>query len=346
MVLAFQSCGLSDSFHWPNSSKFATKTKFIYPIMKQIYLLLSLILIQSGLMAQQSIHLKINHKLGDGPLLLSQAAQNNLGQSFNISRVDYYISSVSIQHDGGNTTSFPGVYILSKGAAHLDVTLGSANVTNVESITFSIGVESPVNNEDPAQWPANHPLNYQSPSMHWGWSSGYRFVCLEGQAGASLNMGYQLHGLWNDNYFSQTIPVSGIQENDALYIYLDADYAEALRDINISTGPINHGTNANDLTVLQNFRDHVFSPASGSVSVAEASAAQVLLFPNPTKETIRLTGVNEPADVLFRDLMGREVMAVRVQPGQAFAAPAAGTYSVSIATSKGDTFNQILVVQP
>ena len=41
--------------------------------------------------------------------------------------------------------------------------------------------------------------------MHWGWTSGYRFVCAEGTAGASFNQTFELHGLGNTNYALQTI---------------------------------------------------------------------------------------------------------------------------------------------
>ena len=314
--------------------------------MKSIFTILALCLSLAEITAQQTVHLRINHKLGDEPLVLGQTSENNLGHSFTISRIDYYISSISIQHDGGMQTDFPDVYILSKGTDEVEVMLGNADVNEIESITFSIGVESPVNNEDPAQWPLDHPLNYQSPSMHWGWSSGYRFAALEGQAGSTLAQNYQLHGLWNDNYFSQTIDVTGTQEGNMVYIHLDADYREALRDINVSTGPINHGTNTNDLTMLNNFKNYVFSPTSTTIGVSEHVAKVSLIYPNPTTATFRVSGITEQALVEVKDMMGRIVISSIVQPNGEIDAPTPGTYLVTIQTSPGETQAHKLIVQP
>lgn len=314
--------------------------------MKLISTFLAFSFSLSGLMAQQSVYLKINHKLGGAPLVMNQASENNLGHAFTIGRVDYYISSISIQHDGGMQTAFPDVYILSKGTNEVNVLLGSADVNDIESISFGIGVESPVNNEDPAQWPSNHPLSYQSPSMHWGWSSGYRFACIEGDAGETLSQSFEMHGLWNENYFMQTIPVEAVEEDDNLYINLDADYREALRDINLSAGPINHGTNSNDLTMLNNFRNYVFSPASSTTDTQEQIAALTMLYPNPAQTSFRITGIHEQATIELRDMMGRTVLSSLVQPGAEIAVPAAGTYAVTIITANGNVYSQKVIVQP
>jgi hypothetical protein len=316
-----------------------------FTLMKAIFTFLSACFIIAQLSAQQSIHLKINHKFDGAPLILNQQAQNNLGHTFTIGRVDYYISSISIQHDGGTMTAFPEVYIISKGTNEVDVNLGTADVNAIESITFSIGVDASVNNDDPALWPSGHPLSYQSPSMHWGWSSGYRFVAMEGQSGQSLNQDYQLHGLWNDNYFSQTIPITGTQNGNELYINLDADYLEALRDINLSAGPINHGTNSNDLTMLQNFRDYVFSPASNVVGVSETSNLSAAVYPNPANSTFRILGLREQAHVAILDMTGRIIYNAIVGAQDEIKAPVAGTYLVTIITETGN-YSQKLIVEP
>lgn len=314
--------------------------------MKIIATLLAFSFSIVGIRAQQNIHLKINHKLGDNPLEMEQPAVNNLGYGFTFTRIDYYISSLSIHHDGGMTTTFPDVYILSKGNEELNVLLGTANVTTIESITFSIGVESPTNNEDPAQWPTDHPLNYQSPSMHWGWSSGYRFAAVEGLSGSNMNLNYQLHGLGNDNYFSQTIPVQGMQDGNMTYIELDADYIEALRDINLSTGPINHGTNTNDLTMLNNFKDYVFSPASSVVGIFEEPVLNFNLYPNPSKSEFTISGINEIMKVQVTDMTGRKILETTFKSAAQIEIEAPGTYIVYVTNSSGLTSSQKLIIQP
>ncbi|WP_162902848.1 MbnP family protein [Taibaiella koreensis] len=278
--------------------------------MKNVCLLLALMFITVISKAQKNVILNITHKLGSSAFAFNQTGQNNLSQEFKITRVDYYISGIRIIHDGGVETPVPDKYILAKGSAAIAEPLGAFNVTNVEGIKFSIGVETPVNNADPSLQPAGHPLSFQTPSMHWGWSAGYRFVALEGKAGSGFNTTFELHGLGNDNYFQQTVMVAGVSTGGAISINLDADYTQALKDINVSSGPIAHGINAEDLTVLQNFRTHVFKPASGTTAIEDLNKIDkyIAVFPNPAKDKLtilQLDRSNTVKTVQVTDLMGR-----------------------------------------
>ena len=70
--------------------------------------------------------------------------------------------------------------------------------------------------------------------MHWGWSSGYRFVALEGKSGTtSANQNLELHGLEDVNYFHLTITTAGTTSGSDKVIELNADYIQALKNINI-----------------------------------------------------------------------------------------------------------------
>ena len=241
-------------------------------------------LICFSLSAQKQVTLTIKHLLGTNPFGFNVASQNSLTQNFKITRVDYYLSGIKLIHDGGMIMNVPNHYILAKGDNNVIDLLGTFNVTNIEGIKFSIGIETPVNNADPTTWLAPHPLSPQSPSMHWGWSSGYRFIAIEGMAGATFSTMFQMHGLGNSNYFEQTIMAAGVNSGTNVTINLDADYNEALKGININAGPIDHGVNATDLTVLQNFRDFVFKAGTGiPLSVHDMyKNVQVDIFPNPS----------------------------------------------------------------
>jgi hypothetical protein len=252
---------------------------------KLVFIIATIAMIIPSSQAQKDVHLTIKHLLGDQTFAFNQAATNDLGNDFSITRVDYYLSKITIIHDGGmETAALTGTYILAKGNSNVDAILGNYNVTNIEGVKFYIGVDMPNNEDDPTQWVAPHPLAPQSPSMHWGWASGYRFVALEGKAGANLATGFEMHGLFNENYFEQTVMVSGVNDGNEVFINLDADYIQAIKGINVTSGPIDHGANATDLTVLQNFRDYVFSPGSGlpnSTNKLE-NELNASVFPNPS----------------------------------------------------------------
>ncbi|MDI9320567.1 MAG: T9SS type A sorting domain-containing protein [Phycisphaerales bacterium] len=283
--------------------------------MKKLLLPLVTILFTFNAFAQKKVTLTIKHMLGSTPFAFGTTSTNSLGQSFNITRVDYYISQITIIHDGGKTTSVPNKYILATGSANVNEELGTFSVTNVEGIKFHIGVEAPTNNGDPSLWPSTHPLAPKSPSMHWGWSAGYRFIALEGKAGPSVSTTYEMHGLGNANYFQQTVMVAGVNIGSNVTINLDADYKEAVFGINVASGPIDHGANATDLELIKNFRDRVFKPGSGlptSIKNVEQDA-NLSIYPNPSNGVFQIKFANSNSSITTAkiiDLTGKEIMEI------------------------------------
>ena len=263
--------------------------------------------------AQKNVMLTISHKLGASNFAFNTTAQNDLGQNFRITRVSYYISGIKIIHDGGMEMDVPNKYILVKGNIGLSTSLGTFNVTNVEGIKFSIGVDAAKNNADPALQPAGSALAFQSPSMHWGWSAGYRFLALEGKAGANFATVFQMHGLNNSNYFEQMVMAAGIDSgtNDT-YINLDADYLQAVKGIDVAAGAVDHGVDATDLIALQNFRDFVFSPRTSIPTAIEAEkvSLNVSVYPNPASDVLFVGFANDKPEVdmlEISDVLGRTV---------------------------------------
>ena len=50
---------------------------------------------------QKEVHLQLNQYIGTAPFSIGDGGTNDLGTKFNISRLDYYISSIKLHHDGG-----------------------------------------------------------------------------------------------------------------------------------------------------------------------------------------------------------------------------------------------------
>ncbi len=275
---------------------------------KSIILTLALMFTSLISKAQKDVYLTIAHKLNTADFAFNQSAQNNLANDFKITRVDYYISGIKIIHDGGMEINVPNKYILVKGSSNLNELLGNFNVTNVEGIKFSVGVEAPTNNADPALQAQGSALSFQSPSMHWGWTAGYRFFALEGMAGANFNTMFQIHGLGNANYFSQTQMATGIPRGNNIYINLKADYTQAVKGINVNNGPVDHGVDATDLTLLKNVRDFVFSPSSSILSINnfENNNLAINIYPNPAKDKLFINFGTQKADkVIITDITGK-----------------------------------------
>lgn len=233
--------------------------------------------------AQTNVTLNINHLLGEEPFRLSTTAQNNLGQAFNFSRLEYYLAEISLIHDGGQETMVEDLYLLIDGTFETSVELGMFDVTNLEAIRFHVGVDEARNHLDPSTYDMDHPLAPKFPSMHWGWVSGYRFLAIEGRSGNNLGEIWEIHALDDDNYFQTEVLIERTAVNGQLSIDLDADYVRGLEDIDMNSGPVVHGGFGLAINSLQNYRDYVFTAAESITSTEDLDEAQPTfsLSPNP-----------------------------------------------------------------
>jgi hypothetical protein len=248
------------------------------------YFLLTLVVACFGQLAisQNNIKLRINHKLGDQDFAMNTQATNNLGNTFLVTRLEYYVSQISITHDGGQTTSIDDTWILVNAAEPTEVDLGNYNINEIEGITYHIGVDPDHNHEDPALYPSDHPLAPKFPSMHWGWSAGYRFLAFEGLGGADLNRTIELHGLIDANYFRKTLAFEASASGGEAIISLDADYTKIIENIEVSSGVVIHGGNSLARIALENFRDYVVTPGEPISAAQNVDANQYFkVFPNP-----------------------------------------------------------------
>lgn len=277
--------------------------------MKKIYTFFALAIAVLSVQAQQNVTLKINHLLGASPFAMNQTTNNDLNNQFNINRLEYYISEIKLTHDGGQITSVPNTWILVDAAQTVNSPLGSFNITTLESVTFSIGVESPINNADPNLQAAGHALAPKSPSMHWGWAAGYRFVAIEGNTGTNLNQIWQIHALGNRNYTSQTVITSGRSTNGSLEIILDADYTQALSAITVDGNLLYHGEFNEAVSLLSNFKLNVFTQST--VGLKENSEqVSFKISPNPSNGeiTLHLNRPSQNVNYQVLDVNGRKVV--------------------------------------
>jgi hypothetical protein len=264
--------------------------------------------------AQTNVNFNINHKLGTADFAMNAASANDMGHDFNVTRLEYYISQISIVHDGGTTTVVPDLWILvnAGNGSSTNVDLGSHDVINVEGIEFYIGVDPAHNHENPADYIAGHPLAPTSPSMHWGWTSGYRFIAYEGKGGSNLDQVFQLHGLGDANYFKTSVSLSATANNGSVSIGLDADYARGLEGVALNSGVIVHGETGEAKLAIENFRDYVFQAATTSVSTIDISEINSFeAYPNPTTTGITNLLISSSKNLNYEvsviDILGREI---------------------------------------
>ncbi len=282
--------------------------------MKNLYLII-FTFFATTIFAQQEVILNIDHKLGSESFSYNTNAENNFSDKFFVTRLEYYISQISITHDGGEETSIDDLWILVDGGTPVQKNLGTLNINTIESVNFYIGVNPEHNHLDPSSYPPTHPLAPKDPSMHWGWDAGYRFIALEGRAGDELDKTFQFHGLGDSNYAKTSIDIEQRAANDQLHIDLSADYIMAMNNIDLSQGTISHGETGDAKASLQNFNTIVFSQA-GPVSTSSLELGKLKVSPNPSYNgTVSLDipqQMTKTYTAHLTDLLGRNIASFKL----------------------------------
>jgi hypothetical protein len=258
---------------------------------------------------QKDVYFQINQYIDNKTFTIGSEGINDLGNKFNLSRLDYYISSIKLHHDGGVTTDVTNKYIFVSKGDVVNELLGTFNITLLDSITFSIGVEETDNHADPTLWPADHPLAPKSPEMHWGWAAGYRFIAAEGKCGSSLQFDYELHSIGDELYKSTTVVTKGSDENGVLKIKIDANYEQGFKGINMNKNVFVHGGTKEAKSIVINYNRNVFRPSEGTSGVNNYAIGTLNIYPNPSMDGKVTVGLTEDqiidSKIIVRDALGR-----------------------------------------
>lgn len=205
--------------------------------MKSIYsiMLLStmLILFASCEKNAPTAQLTFEH-LADG-IPLQDGTLHRVGadeQIATFSSAQFYVSDLRMIKTGGEEFAVDGTFYIDLENTSID--LGEIDVDSYTSIKFNVGVDSSENHLDIATLPDNDPLSYQSPSMYWDWTGGYRFISLNGyydgngdQLVTNADSLLQLH-IGNDAYLREaTVSYSLEAAEDETYdLNIKVDYAD------------------------------------------------------------------------------------------------------------------------
>ncbi|MCO6461693.1 MAG: T9SS type A sorting domain-containing protein [Saprospiraceae bacterium] len=227
--------------------------------MKKILLFIAIVFLSSTIYAQTTVYFNLNHFLGNKPFTKDNVGNNDINTPFKITRLEYYISEISLIHDGGIVTPVKEFWILTDIFKRGSYELGKFDIQHLESVVFHIGVDPDHNNGDPAVYPEGHPLALKVPAMHWGWAAGYNFIALEGLGGNQLDKAFQIHTLGNENYKEVKIDLDIYAENGQLNIPIRGDYDMAMRTLDASVGIFYHGPAKFGIKLADNFASYVFS---------------------------------------------------------------------------------------
>lgn len=272
-------------------------------------------LFANGLFAQMNVSLHLHPKLGDQHFALNATATAEMGYSFQVTRLQYYVSEIKLTHDGGQVMPVADLYLLVTAQKDSIFDLGSFPVTSIEGIEFSIGVDAAHNHLDPASYANDHPLAPKNPSMHWGWTAGYRFIALEGKTsnngGTTFPDVFQVHTIDDANYQNVSLPVQGVMDGDHMVVNLDANYHHILATLDVTGGLTSHAATGASAIIAENMKNHVFtaSPISGTVEPGVTGTFGIAPNPASGSATLRydLPGYDQ-LTLTVSDLAGRTVL--------------------------------------
>ena len=304
--------------------------------------------------AQKNLSFSIEHLIGSDPFTTESSFTNNLGNEIKPTTLKYYVSEISITHDGGQELLIEDLFLLVKAEdGTVEVNLTDLDFTELEGLKFHIGVPEDLNHADPGLQPSGHPLAYQSPSMHWGWAGGYKFLVTEGSSGAAAN-NFQIHSTGDALYTAVNLDlnISAETVSDVSFT-LNADYAQLYKNIQMENGVFNHGQFAEAAVAVSNLANEVFSVGDIVLNTTNPTFTGSYTFaPNPTTNGM----VNLKADLVefndytlnVRNILGQQVQSYQFQGDKldyTIADLNSGIFVVEVSNAEGVLFNEKIIVQ-
>ncbi|MEO6832154.1 MAG: MbnP family protein [Chitinophagaceae bacterium] len=187
------------------------------------------------------VHLEFFNVVGGSNLNLNDEwYKNENGDSFTVSKVNYYISNIKLNGSNG-TTSYtePESYHLVEQSGALDQTsfdLYGVPYGKYSSVTFMIGVDS-IRNVSGAQTGALDPAN----GNFWSWNSGYIMLKFEGNSPKSNAVDNKLEfhcgGFTGANNTLKTVTLNfpteiEVTKSGVPHVHLQADILKLFKGAN------------------------------------------------------------------------------------------------------------------
>ena len=255
----------------------------------RIFITCIIILTLNTISAQKNVFLRLSPNVNGADLQLGSDFFDLQGNLTNLDYFNYYLSNLHLTFDGGQDLDLSDTVFLVKSTDFV-LYLGNLNLNTIENISFSIGVPPNINTIsgpdviDISAYPMDHPLSFQDPSMHWGWSAGYIFLVSAGLADSNgdgiTDALFEMHNLGDHNYVSTSLPI--IQTNigqDQIDINLNCNIDVWFKNIPLATVGVLHGTNGYNADMMANvITEAVFTQPLTAGTILETTTTGSFLF--------------------------------------------------------------------
>ena len=108
--------------------------------MKKLILpFFSLLLISTtfSLNAQNNVSLEIVHALGSKAFAFNTEAETPENVQFDVQRLEYYMSEITLVHDGGQEITVPDVWVLANASESTLIDLGALSIDELEGLDYT-----------------------------------------------------------------------------------------------------------------------------------------------------------------------------------------------------------------
>lgn len=193
------------------------------------------------------------------------------GERFKVSNWAMILSHVALIKNNGDTLQLGDGY---QYVNYLDENKNSRTIRNIpaghyKGISFMLGLDPGVNHDDPAKWPANHPLNGFTTGLHWGWSSGYIFHAFDGNyikdSVSSMISGFSFHTA-TDKYPKQITLNFEFDVDNSLktaYIITNAeDIFAKPNSVKLTNGSVSHSEGASEMILMDKLVQNIVAAFS------------------------------------------------------------------------------------
>lgn len=197
---------------------------------------------------ETDFRIMFHHKSGSQALALNTTYVDDFGNDYQFTRTQMYICNPRFFDDNSNLMGdhYHNVYALISHDVET-YNFGHVPVGHINSMQFTVGVDSLTNHMDPSTYAAGHPLANQSPTTHWNWNTGYVFVILEGKVDMDGNGSYDtgetfvLHVGLDANRSNVVLNTHfNAVANIASTVHLNLDWAKLLTNIDLSVDNMTH----------------------------------------------------------------------------------------------------------
>jgi hypothetical protein len=183
------------------------------------------------------VKIEFTNKVGSSKLSLNDTWYlNDHGDSFKVSKFNYYISNVKLTKAAGTYVENESYHLIQQSvASSQSFDLADVPYGKYSGITLTIGVDS-LRNVSGAQTGALDPAN----GMFWTWSTGYIMLKLEGTSpkAPSGSISFHAGGFAGANATQRTVSISfpseiTVAKDGVNHVHVEADVLKLFKSPNL-----------------------------------------------------------------------------------------------------------------